>query len=297
MVEEIRRVMSDGAAYGASLRYAIETEPLGTAGGVRNAVDLVGDLVAVLNGDILTDADLSAMLEFHEARGAAASIFLHRVPDPTPYGLVEIGEAGRIVRFTEKPDRAAVTTNTINAGIYLLDRRLLARIPQGRAVSIEREFFPGLLADRLPFYGWVGEHYWLDIGNPAKYLQGQIDLLSGRVSSDVAPESVSGEVRRVAEDATFDPAATITGSCVVGAGCRLEAGCRVGPAAVLGERCVVGRDARVAGAILWDRVTVGPGAVLSDCIVASGARVGAGAVVSAGVVLEADRVVPDGTTL
>jgi NDP-sugar pyrophosphorylase family protein len=297
MVEEIRRVMGDGAAYGVSLRYAVETEPLGTAGGVRNAVDLVGDLVAVLNGDILTDADLSAMLEFHEARGAAASIFLHRVPDPTPYGLVEIGEAGRIVRFTEKPDRAAVTTNTINAGIYLLYRRLLARIPQGRAVSIEREFFPGLLSDRLPFYGWVGEHYWLDIGNPAKYRQGQIDLLSGRVSSGVAPAPVSGEVRRIAEDAALDPAATITGSCVIGAGCRLEAGCRVGPAAVLGKRCLVERDARVAGAILWDRVSVGPGAVLSDCIVASGARVGAGAVVSAGVVLEADRVVPDGTTL
>jgi NDP-sugar pyrophosphorylase family protein len=297
MVEEIRRVMGDGAAYGVSLRYAVEAEPLGTAGGVRNAVDLVGDLVAVLNGDILTDADLSAMLEFHQAREAAASIFLHRVPDPTPYGLVEIGEAGRIVRFTEKPGRVAGTTNTINAGIYLLDRGLLARIPQGRAVSIEREFFPGLLADRLRFFGWVGEHYWLDIGNPAKYRQGQIDLLSGRVSSGVAPASVSGEVRRIAEDATLDPAASITGSCVVGAGCRLEAGCRVGPAAVLGERCVVERDARVAGAILWDRVSVGPGAVLSDCIVASGARVGAGAVVSAGVVLEADRVVPDGTTL
>jgi NDP-sugar pyrophosphorylase family protein len=295
MVEEIRRVMADGAAYGVSLRYAVETEPLGTAGGVRNAVDLVGDLVAVLNGDILTDADLSAMLEFHGARGAAASIFLHRVPDPTPYGLVEIGEAGRIVRFTEKPDRAAVTTNTINAGIYLLDRGLLARIPQGRAVSIEREFFPGLLADRLPFYGWVGEHYWLDIGNPAKYRQGQIDLLRGKVSSGVA--SVSGQVRRIAEDAVLDPAATITGSCVVGAGSRLHAGCCVGPETVLGERCVVERDARVAGAILWDRVSVGPGAVLSDCIVASGARVGAEAVVGPGVVLEADRVVPDGATL
>lgn len=297
MVEEIRRVMGDGAAYGVSLRYAVETEPLGTAGGVRNAVDLVGDLVAVLNGDILTDADLSAMLEFHEARGAAASIFLHRVADPTPYGLVEIGEAGRILRFTEKPDRAAVTTNTINAGIYLLDRALLSRIPQGRAVSIEREFFPGLLADRLPCYGWVGEHYWLDIGNPAKYRQGQIDLLAGKISSGVAPAFVSGEVRRISEDAVLDPGATITGSCVIGAGSRLDAGCRVGPEAVLGERCVVEREARVVGAILWDRVSVGAGAVLHDCIVASGARVGAGAVVGPGVVLEAQREVPDGIRL
>jgi mannose-1-phosphate guanylyltransferase len=164
-------------------------------------------------------------------------------------------------------------------------------------VSIEREFFPGLLADRLPFYGWVGEHYWLDIGSPAKYRQGQIDLLAGKISSSLAPPFVSGEVRRIAEDAVLDPGATISGSCVVGAGSRLHAGCRVGPEAVLGERCVVERDARVVGAILWDRVSVGPGAALHDCIVASGARVGAGAVVGPGVVLEADRVVPDGIRL
>jgi mannose-1-phosphate guanylyltransferase len=275
MVDEIRRVMGDGADYGVKLRYAVETEPLGTAGGVRNALHLVAELVIVLNGDILTDADLSAMLAFHETRNAAASIFLYPVADPTPYGLVELEGEGRVRRFVEKPDPAEVTTNTINAGIYLLDRRLLIRIPEGRMVSIEREFFPGLLADRIPFYGWVGQHYWLDIGSPA-----------------VAAVDSTG-ARRIAGDVVLDPRARITGSCVVGAGSRLEAGCRVGPDAVLGGRCVVGRDARVAGAVVWDHVSVGEGAVLRDCIVASGVRVGVGAVVGPGVVLEADRVVPD----
>ena len=180
MVDAVRATMGDGAAWGVRLSYAVEDEPLGTAGGVRHAVDVADGRVLVLNGDILTDADLGAMLAFHEARGSAATLYLTRVPDPTAFGLVELGEGGRIRRFIEKPDPSQVTTDTVNAGIYVLDGRLLARIPRGRAVSIEREFFPGLLEDRLPFFGWVAEHYWLDIGSPAKYRQGALDLLRSR---------------------------------------------------------------------------------------------------------------------
>jgi NDP-sugar pyrophosphorylase family protein len=296
MVDDVRRAMGDGAAHGVRLRYAVETEPLGTAGGVRNAIDLVGGRVLVLNGDILTDADISAMLRFHEARRSAATIDLVPVPDPTPYGLVELGDAGRVLRFVEKPDPSAVTTNTINAGIYILDRKLLARIPEGRMVSIEREFFPGLLADRVPFFGWVGENYWLDIGSPAKYRQAQLDLMAGRITSGL-PAAAGADGNRIASDVALAPTAIISGPCVIGRGSRLEPGCRVGPESVLGERCVVERGARVTGTIVWDGVWVGEGAVLSDCIVASGVRVGAGATIGPGVVVEADRVVDDGVRL
>ena len=292
MAEEVRRAMADGSAYGVRLRYAVEVEPLGTAGGVRNATDLVGGRVLVLNGDILTDADLSAMLRFHEDRRAAATIDLVPVSDPTPYGLVELGEAGRVLRFIEKPDPALVTTNTINAGIYLLERELLGRIPEGRMVSIEREFFPGLLAERIPFYGWVGHHYWLDIGSPAQYRQAQLDLMAGKVSTGagLAPGT---DGRWIAGNVALEPTATITRPCMIGAGSRLDAECRVGPEAVLGARCVVGRRARVTGAVIWDGVSVGEDAVLSDCIIASGGRIGAGARVGPGVVLPAGTVVPD----
>ena len=292
MVGEIQRVMGDGAAHGVRLRYAVETEPLGTAGGVKNAIDLVGSVVLVLNGDVLTDADLTAMRRFHAQRRAAATIDLFPVPDPRAYGLVELGEAGRILRFIEKPSPAEVTTNTINAGIYLLDRTLLDRIPTGRTVSMEREFFPGLLADGIPFYGWVGDHYWIDIGSPAKYRRAQIDLMAGKVLSGIAAVGPWRDGCRIADDVVLDPTVTITGSCVIGAGSRLEPECRVGPDVVLGRRCVVGRGASVTGAVVWDRVSVGEAAVLSDCIIASGVRVGAGALVGPGVVLEADRVVP-----
>jgi mannose-1-phosphate guanylyltransferase len=295
MVDEVRRVMGDGAAWGVRLRYAVETEPLGTGGGVRNAVGLLDEagggrahpltstgLVVVLNGDVLTDADVQAMLAFHAARRASATIYLFPVPDPRPYGLVELGEHGRVTRFLEKPDPSEITTNTINAGIYVLDRALLTRMPEGRVVSIEREFFPGLLADGVPVFGWVPDHYWLDIGSPEKYRQGQLDLMAGKLVAPIAP-APAGEGH----------GGQVIAPSVVGAGTRLSRGARVGPDAVLGEHCAVGADAVIEGAVLWDRVEVGAGAVLRDCIVASGSRIGVRADVGPGVVLGAGADVPD----
>lgn len=291
MVEEVRRAMGDGGAYGVELRYAVEAEPRGTAGGVRNALDLAsGGLVLVFNGDVLTDADLSAMLRFHSERRASATIYLTRVPDPTHYGLVETAPDGRVLHFVEKPEADRVTTDTVNAGVYLLDGALLTRIPADRASSIEREFFPGLLADGIPFFAWVGGHYWLDIGSPAKYRQAQLDLMARKVSSPITAGRVDGWI---APDIAPGPTVTITSPCVIGPQSRLGPGCRVGPETVLGPGCVVGRGASIEGAMLWERVEVGDGAVLRDCIVASGARVGAHATVGPGVVLEAERVVQD----
>jgi hypothetical protein len=131
------------ARWGVRLDYAVEVEPLGTAGGVRNAADLVSGLIVVLNGDVLTDVDLSAMLRFHAQRGARATIFLTRVEDPSLYGLVEVAGDGRVRGFVEKPSAAQRTADTVNAGIYVLDGALLARIPPGRVASMEREFFRG----------------------------------------------------------------------------------------------------------------------------------------------------------
>ena len=283
--------MGDGAGWGVKLDYAVETEPLGTAGGVRNAADLVSDLVVVLNGDVLTDVDLSAMLRFHAQRGARATIFLTRVEDPSPYGLVEMAGGGRVTGFVEKPSPAERTTNTVNAGIYVLDGALLARIPPGRVSSMEREFFPGLLADGVPFFGWVGEGYWIDIGSPEKYRQAQLDLMEGRVATDVGPAGTGGDRLSIATDAMLGARVSAVAPLVIGAGCRLEDDCHVGPASVLGPGCVVGAAAAVEGAVLWERVSVGAGAVLRDCIIGAGVRIGQHAHVGPGVVLEDGAVV------
>ncbi|HUM16073.1 MAG TPA: NDP-sugar synthase [Candidatus Nitrosotalea sp.] len=292
LVDEVRQTMGDGRSFGVRLRYAVETDPLGTAGGVRNAADLVESLVVVLNGDILADVDLSAMLRFHSERGSRATIYLTRVPDPTQYGLVELGPDGAIRAFVEKPEPGRVTTDTVNAGAYVLDRSVVAGIPAGRAVSIERETFPGLLRDSVPFYGWVNPGYWLDIGSPAKYRQGQLDLLAGKVGTDVKPAGTGADRRFVAPGAHVAPDAILAPPCVIGAGSRLERGCRVGPNAVLGANCVIGPGAIVEGAILWDGVQVGPGAVLRDSIVGARTRIGANAQLGPSAVVESDVTVP-----
>jgi NDP-sugar pyrophosphorylase family protein len=156
---------------------------------------------------------------------------------------------------------------------------------------MEREFFPGLLGDGLPLFGWLGDGYWIDIGSPEKYRQAQLDLLAGRVSTDVGPAGVDGGGRWIAADATLGAGVSAMAPLVIGAGCRLENGCRVGPQAVLGANCQVGTEATIEGAVLWERVSVGAGAVLRDCIVGADVSIGPYAVIGPGAVLEDGAVV------
>jgi NDP-sugar pyrophosphorylase family protein len=293
MPEVIRSVMGDGAAAGVRLRYVVETEPLGTAGGVRNAADLVEGRVVVLNGDILTDVDLGAMLAAHEAKRAKATIFLTPVENPTAYGLVELEPDGRVHRFLEKPGWDEVTTNTINAGIYVLERELLELIPKDQPYSMEREFFPSLLERRLSFLGHVPRAYWLDIGTAAKYLQAHQDLLDRLVQSPVAPPG-----RRV-QEGWVDPSAELHSTVrlrapvVIGPGCRIEQDAVVGPGVVLGAGCRLGRGVQAESAVLWEEAVVGAGARLHGCLAGRGCRIGAHAELAAGTVLGDGSVLSD----
>jgi NDP-sugar pyrophosphorylase family protein len=297
-VEDVEAALGDGRAFGTRLRYVVEREPLGTGGGVRNAADLVDGTIVVLNGDVLTDADLSAMRAFHEARDSRATILLARVADPSAYGLVETAADGRLQRFREKPGRDEPrTADTINAGIYLLDAALLRRIAAGRAVSIEREFFPALVADGVPCHGWLGlAAYWRDIGSAVAYREAQMDLLDGRVRTALAPPGTARDGCWL-DDGARVAGARLVPPAVVGAGVVVEPGAQVGPRAVVGAGCRIGAGARVDGAVLWERVEVGPGAVLRDCVVAAGCRIGARAEIGPGVVLEADAVVTGHATI
>jgi mannose-1-phosphate guanylyltransferase len=286
-VDDVRRALGDGSALGVRLRYAVEGEPLGTGGGLKNAADLREGTLVVLNGDVLTDADLSAMRRFHEARGSRTTLYLTRVPDPRAYGLVELETDGRLRAFREKPaPPEAVTAAAINAGIYMIDAGLLPRIPPGRMVSIEREFFPALIADGVPAFGWVANAYWRDIGSPAAYRAAQIDLLDGRVRTVLRPAGdEGGQGRWLGSGGRRAADARVQAPSVLGAGVVLERGAVVGPHTVIGDGSTIGAGARVAGAILWPGVRVGAGAVLRDCVVGAGARIGARAAIGPGVVL------------
>lgn len=295
-VDDVRAALGDARDLGVTLRYVVEVEPLGTGGGVRNAADLARGTIFVLNGDVLTDADLTAMRRFHEQRGSRVTIFLTRVEDPRRYGLVETEADGRLRGFREKPTRPEeVTTDTINAGIYLIDAALLERMPRGAVVSIEREFFPAIIADGVPAYGWIAPAYWRDIGTPAAYHAAQMDLLDGRVATRLVPPPDAHEPGATGtREPGTEAASGVRPPCAIGAGVSLHPSARVGPHAVLGDGGRVEAGAQVERAVLWERVRVGAGAQLRDCIVGADVDVGPGAVVAAGAVVPSGDRVPAG---
>ena len=290
-VDDIRDALGDPGD--VQLRYVIEEVPLGTGGGVRNAADLTRGAVFVLNGDVLTDADLTAMRAFHAARGARVTILLKRVEDPRQYGLCETDPDGRLLRFREKPTTPEeITTDQINAGIYLIEAELLRRMPADRPVSIEREFFPALIADGIPCFGWCPPAmYWRDIGSPAAYHAAQMDLLAGAVKTTLPALDPAGRWVEACHGA--QDGGRFVGPVVLGAAVRGAADSVIGPSAVVGDGCTIGPGARVERAVLWERVTVGRGAVLRDCVIGNDARIGDHAEIGADVVLEPGAVVPE----
>jgi mannose-1-phosphate guanylyltransferase len=297
-VDDVRSALGEAEQLGVRLRYVIEAEPLGTGGGVRNAADLTSGTVFVLNGDVLSDVDLTAMRAFHEARGARTTIFLTRVNDPRQYGLVETAGDGRLRRFREKPSGdEPITTDTINAGVYLLDATLLARIPGGRAFSIEREFFPALIADGTPAYGWVSDAYWRDIGSPSAYRAAHLDLLTGKARMPLAPPGEPRSECWIGPRAYVASGAQLAPPVVLGADVAVQGGARVGPLAVVGERSRIGEGARVEGAVLWEDVEVGAQSSLRDCVIGADVRIGADVEIGPGVALESGAVIPDHTRL
>jgi len=254
---------------GASIRYAVEPEPLGTAGAIRFAADQLGeeldDRFLALNGDVLTDLDLSALLRADEGCGAVATIGLHPVEDSSAYGLVRRGEGGEVLEFLEKTGEPVA--GEVNAGMYVLRRSVLDLIPAERQVSIERDVFPRLAGAGL--YGHLLDGYWMDIGTPERYLAASWDILEGRVKTRVEP---TREGVLIDSTASVDSDATVGPRAVVGPGCRLAAGATVRDSVLL-EDCTLGAGAMVADSILAPGVEVEPAAELIDAVAAANEKV------------------------
>ncbi len=274
--EDLRAALGDRVPGGPSIRYVEEEEPLGTAGPVRLAADLglLGERFMVLNGDVLTDLDLTALQRQHAETGAVITLALYPVEDPTSYGLVRTGPNGEVLGFLEKPGPEQIDTDQINAGAYVVERSALDLIPAGRAVSIEREVFPRLVGHGL--FGRRLEGYWMDIGTPQRYLQASWDILEGAVRTDLAGTGgpFTDAAARVAPEALIEPRA------VIRAGCEVAPGAQVAESVLLDD-CRVGAEAVIRGAILAPEVEVGkraevaPGAVVGrGATIAPGARVG-----------------------
>jgi NDP-sugar pyrophosphorylase family protein len=270
--EQVEAVFGDGTGFGVRIRYAVESTPLGTGGAVKNAEPLLDERTIVLNGDILTDLDLAAVVARHEGDGASATIVLAPVPNPAAYGLVETDLDGRVLRFVEKPQADQIRTNTINAGIYILETRVLELMPPAVKYSIERGFFPALLERGDRVLGPVHEGYWIDIGTPEKYLQVHRDILARRFPVDLDGEPRAGGW--IHEDAIVAKQAILEAPFYVGPGCHVEPGAHLGPDAVLVADVAVAPGARVRDSVIWRGAGVGPDAEVAGSLVGPGVVLG-----------------------
>jgi mannose-1-phosphate guanylyltransferase len=254
----------DGVCAGVVLHYAVEPDPLDTAGAVRFAALSAGidDTFIVVNGDVLTDLNVAELWEFHKSHGAEGTIALTPVEDPSRYGVVPIDDNGRVIEFVEKPAPGTAPTNWINAGTYVLEPSVLDRIASDRKVSIERETFPAMVADESLF-ALHSDAYWIDAGTPDTYLRAQLDLINGVRANEIA----------VLPSDEIDSSAIVENS-------------------VLGADVVIGNGTIVRNSILMDGVTIGPGVRIHDSIVASSARVGPDSHISNLTVVGADVEVP-----
>ncbi len=289
--DDIRDVLGDGTSDGPRLRYVEEPEPRGTAGAIKFAGDLLDDRFFALNGDVLTDLDLTALWERHESAGARATLALHPVDDPSAYGLVRRRPDGEITGFLEKPDPTDIDTDEVSAGAYVLEKEILEMVPAGVDFSIERSVFPelvgrGLFARRL-------EGYWMDIGTPERYLDACWDILAGRVRSEPG-EMVDEHGRYVAASAVVDPSAEVAAHAFVDDNAAVGADAEVGPKAVIGIGTQVGAGALVEasalhqGCFVGDRAVVRGSILAADAVVEAEALVPYGSVIGAGAKVSAD---------
>lgn len=284
LAEVFEPYFGDGSSLGLHIEYVTEREPLGTGGAIRNVAHRLvsgpDEPVLIFNGDILTGLDIRALVTSHADSGADISLHLTRVEDPRAFGLVPTDDTGRVTAFLEKPQTPEeIVTDQINAGAYIFRRSVIDTIPAGRPVSVERETFPGLLADGAHLQGMVDSTYWLDLGTPQAFIRGSADLVLGRAPSPAVPGRCG--------DSLVLPTAAVASDAKLSGG------------TVIGDGAVIGSGARIDGSTVLAGAVVEPGAVITDSLVGEGARIGsrtvlAGAVVGDGAEVGADNELREG---
>jgi mannose-1-phosphate guanylyltransferase len=299
MADGVRSVLGDGSSLGVRLRYLKEPRPLGTGGALKFAEELLDERFLMLNGDVLTDIDLTAQLEQHERTGARATLALISVDDPSAYGLVHLDDGGSVRAFVEKPGPDQAESGLVNAGAYILQRDVLdAMAPAGTNISIERDVFPGLVGNGL--YGYEASGYWLDIGTPARYLQATYDILEGEVSTEIG-RRLSEAGLRLTEGASIE--GRVLPPALVGAGSVLAAHAVLGGRSVLGLGVTIASGAHVESSVVLDGTSIGERSSVSASIISRNVTIGehchidGGVVIGEGVTIGPDNVLTAGARI
>lgn len=263
--DTFNRLEDDFARLGAKLTCVTEAVPLGTCGAVKNIEHLLKDTFIVFNGDILTNLNLSFLIDYHRSKKALATLALTSVDDPTAYGLVPLNSNGHIKEFLEKPSWDEVTTDLINAGTYILEPEVLQYAPVGESFSFERGLFPIMLEKGLPMFGFPTSAYWLDIGSPEKYLRAHYDILDGKMKALVEGEEIRPRIW-VGAGSEVAAGANLFGPMLIGKNCNISDNVSITGPTAIGDNCTIGEGARIDGSVIMDNCQIGRSSVIRNSV-------------------------------
>jgi len=285
----------EGDEFDVKLTYLIEEKPLGTAGSVKNAEHYLDGTFVVFSGDVLTDIDLSKALNFHKRTGASATIVLTHVPNPTEYGIVITEKTGQVKKFLEKPGWGEVFSDTINAGIYILEPDVLKHVKTDREFDFSKDLFPKLLELEQPLYGYTADGYWCDIGSPTQYLQANQDALQGRLKLKIPGQESNGVW--ISEGAEIEDYTEIKEPALIGSKTRIRKNSSIGSLSIIGDGVTVDERASIKRSIVWNHSVIGQRTDLVGCLVGEKCNVRDAAILLEGAVVGDECLIGRGATV
>lgn len=274
-----------------NIKYSVEKEPLGTAGGVKKADKYLDDTFFVLSGDVLADVNLNKLMAFHKENKALVTMVLTPVENPTHFGIAELDGKNQITRFLEKPAPNQIFSKLANTGTYILEPEILDHIESKKGeVDFSKDVFPPLIEENKGVYGYVFNGYWNDVGRPSTYLQANYDVLNKKIAPEPAGIKIKEGVGRlgdiwIGEDVEIDDKVRIIGPVVIGSGSVIENGCTIGKNTILGKNTHLENGSMIKGSVIFPESIVKSGSCLKECIVDSRCYIEKGSFIERGAIL------------
>ena len=296
MANAIRTYFGDGAEFGLRISYANEDSPLGTAGSVGNCRQQLDSTFLVISGDVLTDINLSELLQFHSTNHAVATIALKSMENPLEFGIITTNDDGTVARFLEKPTWGQVFSDTINTGIYVLEPDIFSYIPEGKVLDFSQDVFPRLIEDSIPIHALVCDGYWEDVGTLEAYLRAHHDLLSQKVELSIPGFMVDKGIY-VGDGTEIHPSVTLEGPIIIGDNCRIGAQASIKPYSVIGSNSRISKSVEIDRSVLHENVYVGEGSKIRGTVVGKACDIRRSVHTEDGVIFGADCYVGDGAQI
>lgn len=294
--DKIRLYFEDGNKFGVEIRYSLEKELMGTAGGVKKMEKFLDETFVVISGDVLTDINLWELVQKHRNTGAIATIALKEVSDPRHFGVVITESNGRIKAFQEKPKPQEALSKLANTGIYVFEPEIFKLIPVDTFYDFGKQLFPLLVEKEYEFYGYKMNGYWCDIGTLNQYRIANYDVLKGSVKIDI-PGIWHPNAVYVGERTIIAPTASIGPKAVIGRNCHIGHGVEIFGETVIGDNCIIEDETSIFGSIVWHNTRIGRAARLVECVVGSECYLKDGSIIGAGVILSDECIVESGSVI